>query len=44
MGTAKAKPKAARARTSARPKRAAGKLAPRANARGLDAAEVAISL
>jgi ParB family transcriptional regulator, chromosome partitioning protein len=44
MGTAKAKPKAARARTSARPKRGAGKLAPRANARGLDAAEVAISL
>jgi len=44
MGTAKAKPKTTRARTSARPKRAAGKLAPRAKARGLDAADVAISL
>jgi ParB family chromosome partitioning protein len=44
MGTAKAKPKTTRARTSARPKRAAGKLAPRAHARGLDAADVAISL
>jgi ParB family transcriptional regulator, chromosome partitioning protein len=44
MGTAKAKPKTTRARTSARPKRAAGKLAPRASARGLDAADVAIPL
>jgi len=44
MGTAKAKSKTTRARKTARPKRGAGKLAPRANARGLDAADVAISL
>jgi ParB family chromosome partitioning protein len=44
MGTAKAKPKTTRARTSARTRRGAGKLAPRANARGLDAADVAITL
>jgi ParB family chromosome partitioning protein len=44
MGTAKTKPKTTRARAAARPKRAAGKLAPRAHARGLDAADVAISL
>ena len=44
MPTAKNKSKAARARKSAPSKRARGKLAPGANARGLDAAEVVIGM
>src|ERR1700736_5767256 len=44
MGTAKAKSKTTRARKSATPKRARGRLAPGSKARGLDAAEVAIAL
>jgi ParB family chromosome partitioning protein len=44
MGAAKAKPRTARARKSATPKRARGKLAPGRKARGLDAAEVAIAM
>src|SRR6266478_4636152 len=44
MGTAKAKAKSktSRARTSATPKRARGRLAPGSKARGLDAADVAL--
>src|SRR6266404_814927 len=46
MGTAKAKAKSktSRARTSATPKRARGRLAPGSKARGLDAADVAIAI
>src|ERR1700677_4936117 len=44
MPTAKNKSKAARARKFAPSKRARGKLAPGANARGLDAAEVVIGM
>src|SRR5580692_7069890 len=44
MGTAKAKSKTPRARKSAAPKRARGRLAPGSKARGLDAADVAIAL
>ena len=43
MGTAKLKSKTTRARKSATPKRARGRLAPGSKARGLDAADVAIS-
>src|SRR6266436_8814172 len=44
MATAKAKSKKARARKSATPKRARGRLAPGSKTRGLDAADVAIAL
>src|SRR6202049_3514071 len=44
MGTAKAKSKKARARKSATPKRARGRLAPGSKTRGLDAADVAIAI
>src|SRR6202790_4065083 len=44
MGTAKAKSKTTRARKSATPKRARGRLAPGSKTRGLDAADVAIAL
>jgi ParB family chromosome partitioning protein len=44
MGTAKAKSKSARPRKGAASKRSRGKLAPGAKSRGLDAAEVAITL
>src|SRR6202166_5086168 len=44
MGTAKAKSKTTRARKSATPKRARGRLAPGSKARGLDAAQVAIAM
>src|ERR1700688_4722750 len=44
MGTAKAKSKTTRARKSATPKRARGRLAPGSKARGLDAADVVIAI
>ena len=44
MGTAKAKSKTTRARKSATPKRARGRLAPGSKTRGLDAADVAIAI
>src|ERR1700680_3845248 len=44
MGTAKAKSKKARARKSATPKRARGRLAPGSKTRGFDAADVAIAI
>ena len=44
MGTAKPKSKTTRARKSATPRRARGRLAPGSKTRGLDAADVAIAL
>jgi hypothetical protein len=44
MAAAKTKSKATRARKPVTPKRARGKLAPGAKARGLDAAEVVIAM
>ena len=44
MGTAKVKSKTTRARKSAAPKRARGRLAPGTKARGLDAVDVAIAI
>jgi len=44
MGTAKVKSKTTRARKSAAPKRARGRLAPGTKARGLDAVDVAIAM
>jgi hypothetical protein len=44
MATAKNKSKGARSRQSATAKRARGKLAPGANARGLDAADAVIAM
>jgi ParB family chromosome partitioning protein len=44
MGTAKAKSKTTRARKSATPKRARGRLAPGSKTRGLDGADVAIAI
>src|SRR3984957_5171956 len=44
MGSAKAKTKTSRARKSAAPKRARGRLAPGSKARGLEAADVAIAI
>jgi hypothetical protein len=44
MATAKAKSKTTRARKSATPKRAGGRLTPGSKARGLDAADVAIAI
>src|SRR5258706_7901534 len=44
MGAAKAKSKTTRARKSATPKRARGRLAPGSKTRGLDAADVAIAI